>query len=62
MEKETKGKKYCPGQQSPRGQVRMDRLVNQMSAYTPSHTDPFGSYTGMPEEYGETPVQDADDL
>lgn len=25
-------------------------------------TDPFGSYTGIPEEKGEIPVQDADDL
>lgn len=25
-------------------------------------TDPQGSYTGVPEEPGEEPVQDADDL
>ena len=25
-------------------------------------TDPFGSYTGRPEDELETPVQDADDL
>lgn len=25
-------------------------------------TDPFGSYTGQPENEGEQPVQDADDL
>lgn len=25
-------------------------------------TDPQGSYTGVPEEPGEKPVQDADDL
>ena len=25
-------------------------------------TDPFGSYTGLTEEPGEKPVQDADDL
>ena len=25
-------------------------------------TDPQGSYTGVPEEPGEAPVQDADDL
>ncbi|MBQ5840519.1 MAG: hypothetical protein IIW40_01035 [Clostridia bacterium] len=25
-------------------------------------TDPLGSYTGVPLEPGETPVQDADDL
>lgn len=25
-------------------------------------TDPFGSYTGRPEDPNEKPVQDADDL
>ncbi len=25
-------------------------------------TDPFGSYTGVPLDQDETPVQDADDL
>lgn len=25
-------------------------------------TDPFGSYTGVPDDRSETPVQDADDL
>ena len=25
-------------------------------------TDPFGSYTGLVQEPGEKPVQDADDL
>ena len=28
----------------------------------PSATDPQGSWTGVPEEPGEKPVQDADDL
>ena len=28
----------------------------------PSKTDPFGSYTGVPEDKNDTPVQDADDL
>ena len=28
----------------------------------PSETDPFGSYTGVPKEVTERPVQDADDL
>lgn len=28
----------------------------------PSHTDPEGSYTGVPEDPFEVPVQDADDL
>ena len=25
-------------------------------------TDPFGSYTGVPKEFRDMPVQDADDL
>ena len=25
-------------------------------------TDPFGSYTGLVEDFSEKPVQDADDL
>ena len=28
----------------------------------PSHTDVNGSYTGVPQDSHETPVQDADDL
>ena len=29
---------------------------------TPIDTDPFGSYTGVPDEFRELPVQDVDDL
>ena len=36
----------------PRGIISMKSLA----------TDPNGSYTGVPEDYGERPVQDADDL
>ena len=28
----------------------------------PTEADPFGSYTGVPKEFMDTPVQDADDL
>lgn len=28
----------------------------------PTEADPFGSYTGIPEEVMDKPVQDADDL
>lgn len=28
----------------------------------PIEADPFGSYTGVPKEFEEMPVQDADDL
>lgn len=30
--------------------------------YDPIISDPFGSYTGVPVEAGEYPVQDADDI
>ena len=33
--------------------IRPEGLVN---------TDPFGSYTGVPKQHLEQPVQDADDL
>ena len=29
---------------------------------TEINTDPFGSWTGVPEDENDTPVQDADDL
>lgn len=32
------------------------------SAINYKNADPFGSYTGRPEDPDETPVQDADDL
>ena len=28
----------------------------------PEEIDPFGSYTGVPKEFMDMPVQDADDL
>jgi len=28
----------------------------------PIETDPFGSYTGIPKEFEDMPIQDADDL
>lgn len=37
-------------------------LVSSMAHPHPSDTDPMGSYTGLPEEEWEKPVQDADDL
>ena len=33
--------------------------INSLGLY---HTDPMGSYTGIPEDRNDTPVQDADDL
>ena len=39
--------------------------INHEVTADPFHrpmTDPQGSYTGVPEEPGEEPVQDADDL
>ena len=36
--------------------------VQQIIAGNVSQTDPFGSYTGVPINPGEVPVQDVDDL
>lgn len=39
------------------------RLVAEMvHENEAAQTDPFGSYTGKPEDPNEVPVQDADDL
>lgn len=38
------------------------KFVNGSKLFCRSMTDPQGSYTGVPEEKGEIPVQDADDL
>ena len=37
-------------------------LVPEIFAQQPSFTDPQGSWTGLPEDRQELPVQDADDL
>lgn len=36
--------------------------VEEVIDTTPSKTDPLGSYTGLPVNPNEKPVQDADDL
>ena len=36
--------------------------VEEVIDNTPSKTDPLGSYTGLPVNPDERPVQDADDL
>lgn len=36
--------------------------VNDLISMADYETDPFGSYTGVPENNYEVPVQDADDL
>ena len=33
-----------------------------MHGMNPVDADPFGSYTGVPKEFDDMPVQDADDL
>lgn len=40
---------------------RVESIAQRMRQ-DPSHTDPDGSWTGVPENPWETPVQDADDL
>lgn len=42
--------------------VKENKLLNSMIHPKPSKEDPQGSYTGLPVEEGEVPVQDADDL
>ncbi len=37
-------------------------LANSLAHPHPSATDPLGSWTGIPENPEELPVQDADDL
>lgn len=36
--------------------------VEKIMRTPPSFTDPQGSWTGLPEDPTDTPVQDADDL
>ena len=38
----------------------VDAIVNEQRKKNP--TDPLGSYTGVPRDEWEEPVQDADDL
>ena len=42
--------------------ARINLKVQQIIAGNASQTDPLGSYTGIPINPGEVPVQDADDL
>ncbi len=37
-------------------------IVNAIINQPPSENDPFGSYTGKPENKYDVPTQDADDL
>lgn len=39
-----------------------NKVVQSIINKKPSKTDPYGSYTGIPIEKGEKPIQDADDL
>ena len=41
---------------------RKAEAVRQIMEQEPSRTDPQGSWTGLPEDENEVPVQDADDL
>ncbi|RKJ60057.1 hypothetical protein D7Y09_17885 [bacterium 1XD42-1] len=49
----------------PQGTPSQKQAVQQVARQfrqRPSHTDPNGSWTGVPENPMEVPVQDADDL
>ncbi len=42
--------------------LKQSSVLNSIVHPKPSKEDPNGMYTGLPVEYGEIPVQDADDL
>ncbi|MGI5857019.1 MAG: hypothetical protein ACOX64_11230 [Candidatus Merdivicinus sp.] len=42
--------------------VHPNGVVSSMIHPHPSKTDPLGSWTGLPQDENERPVQDADDL
>ncbi len=41
---------------------RISNKVDDLISMADFETDPYGSYTGVPINPGEKPVQDADDL
>ena len=41
---------------------RQERISREIAEQPASPTDPNGSYTGKPQDEGEKPVQDADEL
>lgn len=41
---------------------RITEKTKELFSMKNKETDPFGSYTGVPVDNGEVPVQDADDL
>lgn len=41
---------------------RIRQISVPLEAKTEISTDPQGSYTGVPEDWSEEPVQDVDDL
>ena len=45
-----------------RSVLKQSRVLNSIVHPKPSKEDPNGMYTGLPGEYGEIPVQGADEL
>ncbi|MEG0229244.1 MAG: hypothetical protein RR640_01430 [Oscillospiraceae bacterium] len=43
-------------------QKRVERATKKIISMQNVKTDPFGSYTGVPEVPTDKPIQDADDL
>ena len=41
---------------------KISEKINDLTSMASFETDPFGSYTGVPEDIYEVPIQDADDL
>ena len=43
-------------------QENISKKIQGFVSLADYETDPFGSYTGVPRDHSEVPVQDADDL
>ena len=65
MHKEVNNVRRMKKEKPPLPQEKIERItwkIRQMTAGNMSKTDPNGSYTGVPLNPMEIPVQDADDL
>jgi len=46
----------------PKNKNKTKKMLLALIKPVPAKNDPFGSYTGVPVNQDETPVQDSDDL
>ena len=56
------GKDGCPHERKIKIAKKTGEVIKAYSSNASSNCDPFGSYTGTPDEKFEKPIQDADDL